>query len=165
MNDALKARWESLQPRERVIISVAGVLLLLVIVYQFLFSPIHHGLSRLHTTVTENQQLLTWMANTQQHIHTLSKSSTSAQRVEQSSLLSTVDESVHESPIAAHVTALQQGTNQAVVIKFNNVNFDALTTWLISLRKEYNIEAKQVVITQISHDGEVQASIDLVVHG
>ncbi len=155
----MKAKWDNLQPRERTTISIAAIALLLLLLYQLILAPIHRGLSNIKTSVVQNQQLLNWMHITEKKIQVLQQSGINSRKVTTATLLSTIDESVHKSPIANNVTLLQQGSNNTVEAKFNRVSFDELTQWMLTLRREYGIDMKQVTISSVSNEGHVQASI------
>jgi general secretion pathway protein M len=146
----MKEKWDSLQPRERIMVSIAGGVLCLFLLYQFLFAPIHHGLSSLRTTVVQDQELLTWMHMTANKIQQLQKNSAPQRPIMAGTLLSKIDDSIRKSTIAGNVSVLQQGNNNTVEAKFNKVSFDELTQWMINLRQEYGVDIQQVTVSKLT---------------
>lgn len=153
--------WESLAKREQQIILLGGLIVIVFIIYQFIIMPIHNGLNNMRATVQQDQQLLQWMHTTSQKITALQGGSVSGKQVGSETILTTIAQSVHSSPIASNLTSIQQNANNTVDVKFSSVSFDALTQWLADIRQHYGIQAKQVLITRINDHGMVQASITL----
>ncbi|MFN7097783.1 MAG: type II secretion system protein GspM [Gammaproteobacteria bacterium] len=153
--------WENLAAREKKIVLIGGIFLGIFIFYQFIISPIHHGLQNTRITVQQDQELLQWMQATAQQITSLKGGSVSGQLVGTEALLTTTDQSVRNSPITNNLSSIQQNSNNTIDVKFSSVSFDALAQWMITLRQQYGIQAKQVLITRINNQGIVQASITL----
>lgn len=161
----MKAWWENLAQREKILVAGGGTILALLILYQFIIAPIHHGLANSRNTLAADQELLGWMQTASQKIIALQSQGTLGQFVGSEALLTTTQQSVHASAIGSSVTSIQQNTNNTVEVKFNKVAFDALTQWQIDLRKQFGIQAKQLLISRVSNNGIVQADLTLEAAG
>jgi general secretion pathway protein M len=157
----MKAWWGNLAQREKILVGSGGAVLIVLIVYQFIIAPIHHGLTNLRNSVITDQELVAWMQTASQKIQALQSQGSAGQLVNPAALLSTTQQSVHASPIGGSLTSLQQNANNTVEVKFNKVSFDNLTQWQIDLRQRYGIQAKQLLISRVSNNGIVQADLML----
>lgn len=153
--------WDNLALREKRIVIIGSILLGIFVIYQFIITPVHNGLNNMRKTVQQDQQLLQWMHNTSQKITALQGGSVNSKLIGTEALLTTIDQSVRSSAIATNLTSIQQNANNTVDVKFSSVSFDELTKWMIDIRQQYGIQAKQVLITRINNQGLVQASVTL----
>ena len=153
--------WESLAPREKMIVAMGGFMLALFLFYELVVAPIHHAFINARATVAQDQSLLAWMKSAAGQISQLQGTGVNATAVSAETLLTTTEESIHSSKIAGEMTSVTQNSNSTVDVKFSRVEFDGLTQWLIDLRQHYGIQAKQVVVTRINGQGMVQADVTL----
>ncbi|MGD8322979.1 MAG: type II secretion system protein GspM, partial [Gammaproteobacteria bacterium] len=54
----MKTWWQSLQPRERLILGGGGVIALLIVLWQFAWQPLTNGREQLRASIAQKEQLL-----------------------------------------------------------------------------------------------------------
>lgn len=150
--------WLNLSLRERQTLSVGGVFIVLFLLYEIIWSPLSDSVSALRTRVQQNGVLLAWMEQADQHMHALTKISTTPSTA---SILSLVQTELKKSPFAQHVGQLRQGENNTVQMTLQKVNFDQLITWLTMLWKTNGLIATQVSIMPSAGAGIVSAEVIL----
>ena len=61
MKDVVKKYWQGLESRERLILSVGGILVLLILVYAFVWQPWHKSLSSMKKEIQPLRSDLVWI--------------------------------------------------------------------------------------------------------
>ncbi|NNM60332.1 MAG: type II secretion system protein M [Legionellales bacterium] len=157
--------WDSLAEREKRLVLIGGLVVGIFLFCMLVVAPIHHALTSMRTTVAQDKELLLWMDSASQQIKQLQGAGINAKPVNAQMLLTTVDQSARSGPISHNVTSLTQNSNNTVDVKFNSVDFDGLTEWLVNLRERYGIQAKQISVARVNDRGSVQASVTLETGG
>ncbi len=155
----MKEWWQNLALREKQILALGALVVLLFVLYEIIWSPFTNKISSMRTEVQTNQKLLKWMQNADQLIQTLTKNSKTKSSQLTGSLLSLMQTEVNKSTLASHVTQLRQGENDSVQMNFQKVDFDALIIFLTDLANRYGLIVSQVTITPTHLPGEVMADV------
>jgi len=148
--------WNALQPRERVIITIASLLIAALVFYLSLLEPYMDERNNLEKRIANQQEDLQWMREAAGHFKG-AKSQAGTKRTGGQSLLSFVDRSTKELALNSAVKRIQP-EGQKVRIQFEKVSFDRLTAWLAKIETAgYRIDG--VVIERQPEQGKVNARI------
>jgi general secretion pathway protein M len=158
----MKEWWNSLSLRDKRLASLAGIIVIVTLLYILIWSPLVNKNDLLRTQIQHNKQLLVWMKAANEQIETLQKNDRSHQTsVSSASLLSTLQTSIKQSSLKDKFTQLKQSENDSVQLSFQSVNFDELITWLIKIWQEQGISVSQISVTPLASIGNVNAEMNL----
>lgn len=150
--------WNALQPRERLIVTIASLLIVALVLYLALIEPYMDGRDSLEQRIANQQEDLQWMREAAGQFKGV-KAQTGQRRVGGQSLLSFVDRSTKEHALNSAIKRIQP-EGKKVRIQFEEVSFDRLTGWLAKIETSgYRIEG--VIIERQPGAGMVNARIVL----
>lgn len=158
--------WGTRNLREKWILKIGGVFLTILLLYVAIFQPIHHKINMLSENLSAQKQTLAWMQSEIPALKSLRQGNPSRQNIPPGSLLSILEKSLKQSPLAKEIVELQKNpdeTQESVQLKFNHINFDELTKWLINFSNTYGITIVQFSATRTSENGIVQANLVIAV--
>ncbi|HLQ26188.1 MAG TPA: type II secretion system protein M [Acidiferrobacterales bacterium] len=148
-------RWQSLQPRERFALTIAGVVLLIVVFYLLLWSPIQRDLASLRVTVPQDRAKLTVMRAQALQVARLR---TASAQSPSDNLLSALEQSAATRGLRQYIGRIEpEGANGARVV-IEEVNFNNLLTWLVDLQGR-GIRVENAVLQRKSNPGAVSARL------
>lgn len=157
-------KWfEKLTSQEQKLIKVGLIILLPVIMWKFIYSPI----TRSHQT--KQSQLVSLFSQYKEM-----QSSKSALKVQEATnknfhrdlnkpFVAWIDEQLTKNGLAGFVVRSEPKDNQTLILTFESVVFDELVTWLAPLEQSYSIKISEVDINLTDKDnGLCNARITLV---
>ena len=157
----MKEWWLELSIRERLLLSIGGSIGLVLLGYFLLWTPLSTYVNDLHTSIVEQQSLLTWMQNAIKELQQLQAQSPQTQPVTTGAILSIVEESIKKNNLDENAPQITQSDQDKVTIKFTEVPFDNLISWLTDLWKQYQISIEQLNVIPAKITGVVAAEIVL----
>lgn len=133
MNALWQHFWQQRSPQEQRTLSLAAAALLLMLGYQFLWSPIQQAARNAETRLQEAQALAAFTAQAR---HTLTGTRPSAATANPAQIrgapLVWLGQQAKTAGIADHLKD-QQITPDGIQLSFDGVNFDAFIRWLGSV--------------------------------
>ena len=158
--NALQAWFENLQPRERLIVSVSGGVLLLLLIYLLAWEPVVNGIKTESSRLNIQKNSLKWMRDAAQEVREL-KASGNISAVSGGPLSTTIERSLVSAGIRNSVEKMESSGKDQYKVLFNKVRFDRLAQWLDSLQNRYSIMTKSASINNSEESGMVAARITL----
>lgn len=156
----MKEWWLQLSASEKQKVLIGLALGFSLIIYFCLWQPLDQTVTSLRSQVSRQQELWAWMQEMDQKINTTQHTQMSEAH-EGKSFLGTLQTLLNKSPIAHQVNDLRQIDNDAIQIRFNQVSFDEMMSWLIRLSKTVSLQINEVSIKATSVSGVVDAEIVL----
>lgn len=160
--------WNSLSNRERRTVSVGGIVIIGLLSYVFVWSPISTATYRLHHQIFSQKNLYRWMWRANQHIQALtsagiSKNSADISKVHDQTkvTLGSVERTLTNQGISLYVQHVQQQHTGQLVLNFHAVPFDKLMTWLQILVQQYDVSVEQFKASKTRLVGTVDANLML----
>jgi general secretion pathway protein M len=158
----MKEWWNNLSLRDKRIASSGIIMIVMIAFYMLIWLPLANKNERLRTEVQHDKQLLIWMQAANQHIQSLKKNNLARQNsISSASLLSTLQNSIQQSPLKNKITQLKQSENDSVQLNAQSINFDELISWLIKIWEEQGMSVSQLSIVPQGPIGNVNAEIRL----
>lgn len=155
----MKQWWLNLSLREQKIIMSAAVILIIIITYSFVWSPLSDSVDMLQQNVIQDRALLSWMKTTVPQIVTTNQGNI-AHSVAEADLFSTVQQSLDSAGLKSALQNIEQQKEGTVKLSFNAVGFDKLMDWLVILQRDFGINPVEVNLDK-SDEGQVKGSIIL----
>lgn len=158
----MKEWWINLSIREKQTVILGSTAVIILMIYNLIWSPLHNTVITMRKQIQSNQQLLTWMQSADNRIQAIEKNlQTKSSAHPSGSLLSVVQNQINQSPIATNLSQLRQAENDSVQSSFKQVNFDKLIAWLSGSWQEHGLIVTQVTITPGNTPGMVSAELTL----
>lgn len=161
--DSLRAWYGGLAPRERRLALLGGAVVLLLIVYLAVVSPVHSAYSGLERDVQAKRQLLAYIDRAAVRLH-----ANSTDRIGQlpagQSVFAATSAAIQSSPISAAVQRLEQTQTGGVRLSLSGVRFNDLVRWLDSLTVKDGVVVTRATIEQATDPGTVDATLTLDQH-
>jgi general secretion pathway protein M len=157
----MKLWWQTLSARERGLLIVGALATLVTLLFVLVLEPLHVRQARLQAQVAgETASLNRLRALAADALRQRARPATGTLPAGQSLLavLNTTTQSAGIQDAIARV--VPNGTEEASVT-FDDIEFDALIAWLVSLREQTGIEANRLVVDQAEAAGHVNASLTL----
>lgn len=155
----LRDWFGGLAPRERkLVIAGAGVLVLLLL-YLAVISPVTAAHQRLVNDIHRKQALLALINGSAGRLQSTNQATGHLQPGQ--SVFAATSAAIQSSPIKSAVQRLEQVQSGGVRLSLSDVHFDALTRWLSTLSDQDGIVVKRANIEQSSDPGSVNATLTL----
>ena len=158
--EQLQARWNQLQPRERLVLGLGGVALLLIILYAGLWQPLHQQQATAETRLQE-QRLLAQDLERAAVLARNSGSRAGAPSSSNQSLITVVDQSLKASQLSKPDLRIQEDGASRVRVWLEDVSFDALAGWTATLQQRHGISISTADLDRTSGAGLVNARLTL----
>lgn len=144
--DEIKKYWLSLQPRERTVLTVGGVIVSLIMLYTFLFQPWHKALNHMEAALPGLRTNLVWMRQQSEGLQNGSVKRNAPQiRGLNQSLLSVVQQSAKRAKLSQAIQQMSPAqNNNEVRVVLEGANFNNWLKWIDELYKSYGVDIKQV---------------------
>lgn len=156
----MKEWWNNLALREKQMVTLGAFVIGIIALYVLLWSPIDTKVSTLRSQMVRNQELLSWMQDTDKQIQSYEKNSQLKPVRSTGSLLSIIQKQINRTAFVTALSQLHQVENDSVQLTFQKVDFDKLISWLIPLTQQQGIVITQMLVTPSGTPGFV--NVDLV---
>ena len=158
-------QWlQKLAPRERWILLLGTLALLNFLGYVTIFAPFVKARTQLQQQVDAQQSTLAWMQQAAQEIAQLRSQSQLPPAQPQAtaiSLLSLIDKSTRQGPLATLNKRIEPKTEQEVLVEFDEINFKDLIRWLETLYNQSQIQVNNLNMERHSRAGMVKVRVTL----
>jgi general secretion pathway protein M len=159
----MKAWLESLAARERVMVIVGAIALLLLLFYSLLWSPLRSGYLALQEGVGGQRETAVWMEQSAQTLAQLKRSrGPAASGLGGQSLLALADRTARSDKLGNALKKVEPEGRDSVKVWLEGASFDVLVGWLGTLNEKYGINVDSVTLERVSETaGRVNARITL----
>jgi general secretion pathway protein M len=158
----MKAWWESLSNRERLLVAGGAMLTLALLLYALAWQPFQASHRRLRQSVAEQRAELAAMRQMAIEIKQLGESNGKPPATEGRSLLTLVDQTARAAGLGAALKRVTPQGEDRLGVQFDAVEFDKLVPWLGALERDHRI-----VIVNLSVDRATAGRVNarLIVQG
>lgn len=165
MNEQLlkaKEWWSGLAERERKALTIAGIVLAVFIVYQFVWAASLNAVSEMRKRIETQQKLLVWMQSVDKDMQKKQGNQTARKHATSPvSLLSAMQEQIKRSGLDRNLKQLKQASSDSVEAHFQKISFDKLISLLGVIIKENSVSISQLTAVADAEPGIV--NVDLVI--
>ena len=153
----MKAWWDRLNPRERILTGASGFIVLIVLAYLWVWEPFQARHHRLRQSVAEQRSDLAFMREAAQEIQRLSGVARLAS--DGRSLLTLVDQTARTAGMGAALKQMAPQGEDRLSARLDAVEFDKLLPWLGALEREHPVVLVNVSVDRTEAAGLVNARI------
>jgi general secretion pathway protein M len=156
------AWWNKLQPRERQVLRIGGVVVALLLAWAFVWYPLAHLRSTLTARVEHQRENLAWMRQHLAQAQELKVQGTRNRADRQGkSLLALADVSARASGLAGALKRVEPTGGNSVRVSFEVADFDTLMNWLDGLGRDYGVQVTDFSADKVEGLGLVNARATL----
>ena len=159
----MKDWFLELQPRERSMVTLAGVFILFAIVYLGAWRPVTEGKKRLTTSVETQQRVLAQLQLAKGRISQPGGNGQSRNVDPSQSLVVLVDTTLRSHALYESLKRSQPSGSNGIRVEFENVAFDQLIGWLAELSSGFDLQVQSGSFSSPSNTapGRVNSTLTL----
>lgn len=150
--------FDQLAPRERLVLVVGSVLAIIIVGWNFVWSPLRDRTSELDAAVAVRAREV---VDLKRAANLSPASPQSGPAIDAPSLTVLIDETGRAMGLASAVTRSNQDGPDVINVSFRNARFDRLMTWLIDLEQRYGLAVVSAGISQAAGSGLVDGQVRL----
>lgn len=152
--------WVQLRPREQVLLSIAGTLLIALILYASAWKPLQMATEDLKAGISKNIEDLNWMRMNSAEARQLQRSGNrSAQSARGGSMLANIDSTAKSAGLGQYVRRVEPEGNERVRVWFEKAPFDDLSRWLKTMTVQYGYQIETASLDRSPESGRVGARL------
>ncbi len=153
-----RARWQALEPRERLFLSIAGGALVLFLFYILLWSKMQSELARLRVSVPQDQAKLSVMRQQAAQVEQL-RARGAMTRAQGVNILATLEQTANTRGLKQNITRMEPEGSNAARINLDGIAFDTLIPWLHDLQTQNAIRVESATLEAQPAPGIVKARL------
>lgn len=158
----MKAWYESLQERERLLLLGGSLLLGLMLLYLLVWEPLQRDVRNLEAAVHAARGQVSWMQQASAEATALKgRAPGTAPSKSRGSLINAVEQSAGQAGLRQAIQRMEPQGSDKIILEFREVAFDHLITWLGSLEQRYAAHVSQFNATRSPSPGRVDARVIL----
>lgn len=163
----MKAWWLAQSERDRRILLIGAVVVVLAAFYSLLWDPLHQRGDKYRQLIAEQAQTLQWMRQSSLTAKQLMAAPTArtarAKPKRTGTLLSLVDRQARRAGLGSGLKRVEPAGKDRVRLWFDEVSFDQLVRWIGTLEKDYGADVASATLDRGKTAGRVNAR--LVIEG
>lgn len=156
----MKDWFDSLAPRERLVVGAGGILVILLVFWAIVLAPLSSKVRRLSEQVEGKKSTLAWMSAAATEIRSAGTVAASAGDPDQS-LVVVIDRTARQSGLGQAITRNQPVGDDGIRVRLEGAGFDTVTQWLSQLQTTHGLSLEAATFERGSVNGTVTASITL----
>lgn len=157
----LKDWFFSLQPRERMLVLIGGVAVLIVAIYVLALGPFYAAVNARAERVAKKEGDLAWMRSVGGEVMALNASSPTAPAPSNESLVVLIDRSARECGLGSALTGQTPSGDNGIRVRLEQAEFDKLIVCLGGLQQAHSVTIRSANIDRTAKPGFVNASLEL----
>ncbi len=158
----LKARFEALNSRERLIVVCGGALVVLAAIYLLALSPFYAAIDARARRVADKQGDLAWIQGSIAELQALSAAQPQLAAPSDESLVVLVDRTAREANLGNQLTGQTPSGNSGIRVRLELAPFDTVVEWLGTLQQQHGIDIETATIDRAGAAGMVNATLTLI---
>ncbi len=162
----MRAWFEALASRERMMVVAGSALLVLFLLYIIVLSPLYSGYDSLKSKVDEQRTTAGWMQQSAATLKRLKRNSGAASKgLGGRSLLSVADSTARAGGLGSALKRVEPEGSGSVRVWLEGAPFDVLIKWLGTLSTIHGVNAETVTLERTDASGRVDARLTLQADG
>lgn len=157
----LKQRFNTLQPRERIIVLGGAILVLVTAVYVLGLAPLYAAVNAQAKRVDQKEGDLAWMRSVAGEVAMLSASAPSRPGPSNESLVVLIDRAARECGLGSSLTGQTPNGERGIRVRLEAAEFDKLMVCLGTLQQMHAVEVESATIDRTGKPGLVNANLVL----
>ncbi len=146
MKKALIDFWSQLESRERMIVSIGSIIVVLILFYALILQPWHRAISHMEQVLPNKRTDLVWMREQAKFLSDGSiKRTTNQVKGGNQSLLSILEQTARQNNVRQSIQQMVPGRNaNEVSVVLEQANFNQWVRWIDALFIQYGVNITQL---------------------
>jgi general secretion pathway protein M len=157
----LKDRFNTLQPRERMIVIGGAVLVLVTAIYMFALGPLYSSVNAQAKRVEQKEGDLAYMRSVAGEVSVLSANAPSQPGPSNESMVVLIDRAARECGLASSLTGQTPNGDKGIRVRLEAAEFDKLMVCLGTLQQVHSVDVESATIDRTAKPGLVNANLVL----
>ena len=154
---ALKARFEQLEQREQLLLTVAAMVIGIFIFVTLIYRPLSGSLDSARNAYHSENELRDWMQVKVAQLKQSSGTSSTASKRGNRSASVVINQAASQNSI--QISRSQPRSNNQYQIWLEDVPFNQLMVWLADLQTDYGIHVHAINISRAEDNGKVRVNL------
>jgi type II secretory pathway component PulM len=137
--ESLQDWFNKLAPRERIMVAVCGVVVVIALIWSLLIKPLYISSADLEDRVTRKQAQLANLQELAAQVKASGNAPTTSLSGSNDSLVVLIDRTTRSSDLAQYLKRNQPDGTAGVRLRFEGAPFDKLVVWLGELKQSYGM--------------------------
>jgi general secretion pathway protein M len=154
--------FQGLGSREQLLVGAGAIVVLLLLVYVLVWSPLGEGYATMKTRVGAQRDTAAWMVQGAQTLQQLKRRAPAVRSLGGKSLLATADSTARANGLGPFLKRVEPEGSQNVRVWLENASFDLVVKWLGALGTTYGIETDSASMERVAGEaGKINARLTL----
>lgn len=154
-------QFNSLKPRERVVIIAGAILVLVVGVYVLALAPLYDAVAAQAKRVAQKEGDLAWMRSVAGEVAALSAAAPVRPGSSNESMVVLIDRAARECGISSSLTGQTPTGERGIRVRLEEAEFDKLMVCLGTLQQVHSVDVESATIDRTGKPGLVNANLVL----
>ena len=154
----LRERFNALAPRERLMVSLAVVVVGAALLYLAIWQPLQQSRADLRAALQTEKALATRIIAAKAEVASLRGGNTPTQGANRS-LLAIVDQSGRAIGLGKGIRGVTPDGDSRARVRLDNVGFDATVRWIDQLENRYGVAVQTADVSAKDKPGQIEARI------
>jgi len=157
----MKAWFEQLEARQRLVLILAGLILVALILFVQVWEPLKEASALERERIAQQQARLDWLVAVTPMARQLQQRRLAQQRDTDQSLLVLADQSARAAGLASALTRIEPAGQAQVRVWLDNADFMRTMGWLQQLSSTHPIDVNQMSVDRAAAEGQVNVRVTL----
>lgn len=158
--EALTTWYRNLEPREKLLVAITSVILLITIFYIAVWEPVYNGLDQQQKLYNSQQNTLLWMQQASAEVKALKRSGASATKRNSNQPVSLIiEQSASTAGLKKNLSKLESSGKTGAQAKLEAVSFDQMLIWINALKRNNGVIISSANIERADIPGTVNARL------
>ncbi|MGB5261126.1 MAG: type II secretion system protein GspM [Gammaproteobacteria bacterium] len=154
--------FQGLGSREQLLFVAGAVVLLLLLLYVLVWSPLGEGYDTMKTRVSAERDTAAWLAQNAQTLQQLKQRAPATRSLGGRSLLAMTDSTARANGLGPSLKRVEPEGSSNVRVWLENASFDLVVKWLGALGTTYGIETDSASMERVTGEaGKINARLTL----
>lgn len=157
----LKDKFNTLKPRERIVVIGGAILVLVAAIYVLALAPLYSAVDSQAKRVAQKEGDLAWMRSVAGEVSVLSAAAPSRPGPSNESLVVLIDRAARECGLSNSLTGQTPNGERGIRVRLEAAEFDKLMVCLGTLQQVHSIDVESATIDRTAKPGLVNANLVL----
>jgi len=158
--DTINFWYKNLEAREKLLVTIASIFLLIIIFYVAIWEPVYEGLDEQQKLYKSQQSTLLWMQQASSEVKALKRSGARTGNKNSNQPVSLViEQSASTAGLKKNLSKLETSGKTGAKAKLDMVSFDQMLIWINTLKRNYNVTITSANIERADQPGAVNARL------
>jgi len=159
--NTLQTWWQSLVQRERIVVSILAVVIVMVLFQMMIWQPVHQARLNAYISIDKQSELLQWMKQQAEIARTLQPNS-NVSKLASGSIGQRVNLAAKKHKIT--ISRLQTSDQNTIQIWLVDADFSQVLLYLQTLQTKYNVLVTSIAVTETNKPGLVDVRVSFSSH-